>query len=135
MHRSRYRYQFDENRSEGRLREIWTAPPLTLEEAREADAFVFLWGEYGASTYLIAAAWEIRCTQQQLDDVLAMLDKEGWCDLGNAGIRYVARLEATAGVKPHHIRVGVNEIWIAQALSHLTEPVLARLAGGTARGG
>lgn len=135
MHRSRHRYQFDENRSERRTSEEWRALPLTLEEARATDAFVILWGEYGASIYLIAAAQEIRCTQDKLDDVLAMLDKEGWNDFRNAGIRYVARPETTASLEPHHVRIGVNEIWIDRALSHLAERAMTGIAGEADRGG
>lgn len=46
--------------------EVWAPLPLTLNEARAADAFVILWGEYGGSTYLIAAAGDVRCTHDGL---------------------------------------------------------------------
>lgn len=120
-HRSKYGHRFNEERFKQQTDDDWDPPPLTLEEARATDAFAVLWGEYGASIYLIAAARELRCTQNQLEDMLAMLDKEGWNDFGNAGIRYVPRPEATASVRPNHDRIGTLEIWIAQTLSHLAE--------------
>lgn len=68
------------------------------------------------------------------DDVLAMLDQNDWDEFENAGICFVAEQRSTFAVKPHHVRVGDDETWIARTLLHLTEPSTAGLEGRT-RGG
>lgn len=124
----------DEERSERGKREGWIPLLLMLNQARVADAFVILWGEYGGSTHLIASARDVRRMQEKLDDVLAMLDQNGWNDVENAVTCFLARQEAIATVKSHHVRVGDKETWIAQTLLHLTERSIASLEGG-AQGG
>jgi hypothetical protein len=41
----------------------------------------------------------------------------------------------TASLEPHHVRIGVNEIWIDRALSHLAERAMTGIAGEADRGG
>lgn len=124
----------DEERSERGKREGCIPLLLMLNQARVADAFVILWGKYGGSTHLIASARDVPRAQDKLDDVLAMLDQNGWNDFENAATCFVARREAIATVKSHHVPVGDKETWIAQTLLHLTERSIVSLEGRTQGG-
>jgi hypothetical protein len=134
MHRAKHRHLPPDTRSEWHAGDNWAPRPLTLQEAKDSDAFVVLWGEYGATIYLFVAAREIKCKENQLDDLLATLDKEDWNDFRNAGVCYVPRPEAVASMKPHHLRVGANEMWIASSLSHLADSTNAFIAGDVPQG-
>lgn len=103
-------------------------PPMTLSEARQLpDAYVILWGEYGASIYMISAASALSCNQAELEDLLSRLDSEAWNDFKRAGIHYVPKAEAEASIKTHLVRLSNLDVWLAVSLLHMQSSVLTVL--------
>lgn len=114
-------------------------PLRSLEDARRAgDAHVILQGDWGGQIYVTAPIAEVRCSVENLAELLKNIDASQWeCNDGEGADIFFERMRAATGVPGGMGGGGVGpKIWIHQNLidAGLEDYIVATLHDEPVRG-